>query len=140
MTTAATLLVGQDMNETKTFIAHEALEAYRLVTLRSADTTRVEYPAAQFDFAVGITLHSAEAGKPVEVALGGYALLKVDGAASNIAVGDSICVHNDEGLGQEVAGGAAARRPCIGVALAASTADGDVISVLINHHSVYFAS
>jgi hypothetical protein len=140
MTVNATLLVGQDPNDRRSFIAHTAVEAHRLVTLRTADPRRVEYPAAQFDFAVGVTLHAAAAGETVEVAFGGFALLKVDGNASNIAVGDSITTHDATGFGQKVAGGAAARRPCVGFAMSASTADDDLISVEITKHSVYFAS
>lgn len=139
MTVASSIVVGQDQNDIRTHIAAEALEAHRLVIL-SSDATNVEYPAAQFDAVYGITLHAAASGGEVAVAIGGVALLKVDGNAANIGKLDSICAHNDAGLGQAVAGGAAARRPCIGVAYAASTADGDIIPVRISPHSVYFAS
>jgi hypothetical protein len=140
MTVAATLLVGQDPNQRKSFTAGEDLEAYRLVIL-GTDPTTVEYPSAQFATGiVGITLHAAESGKPVDIAMGGFALLKVDGAAANIAVGDSIVAHDNTGLGQKAAGGAAANRVAIGRAMAASTVDGDLIPIAIGPHTVYFAS
>lgn len=138
MSISATLLVGQDPNQRRTFTASTALEAHRLVTLTAG--AEAAYPAAQFGMAFGITLHAAEAGKPVEVAVGGYALLKVDGNASAIAIGDSICTHDTAGLGQKVAGGAAGNRHCIGFAASASTADGDLISVEVNKHLAYFAA
>lgn len=140
MTVNSSLLVGQDPNQRKSFIAAEALEAHRLVILKSSDPTQVEYPAAEFDVCIGITLHAAESGKSVDVALGGYALLEVDGNVANIALHDSIVSHTADGLGRKVAGGAAGNRACIGRALAASTADGDLIPVLITHHAEYFAS
>jgi predicted RecA/RadA family phage recombinase len=141
MTVNATLLVGQDPNDRRTFIAHTALEANRLVTLRTADPTRVEYPSGQFGEVFGITEHAAEAGKPVEVLVGGFGLLKVDGTASGgIAIGSSVVAHTNTGLGQVAVGGAAGNRKCIGFACSASTADGDLISVEINKHLAYFAS
>lgn len=140
MTINATLLVGQDPNQRKSFTAKTALEAHRLVALDATDPTQVGYPSAQFGEVFGITLHAAEAGKPVEVAVGGFALLKVDGNASNIAIGDSLCAHDTTGLGQKVAGGAAGNRKCIGFACAASTADGDLISVEVVKHLAYFAA
>lgn len=139
MTVNSTLLVGQDPNDVKSFRAGAALEAYRLVRIDSSAPTDVIYPAAQFGAAFGITLHAAASGEDVDVAVGGFALLKVDGTSA-IAIDDAICAHDNTGLGQIVAGGAAARRPCIGFALSASTADGDLISVQINRHSVYFAA
>lgn len=120
--------------------ATEVLAAYRVVIF-STDTAYVEYPAAQFDFALGVTRTAAATiGDMVDVVLGGVCLVTVDGAAANIVAGDSLTTHDATGILQKHAGGAAARRPCIGIALASSTADGDVIPMLISHHSVYYAS
>lgn len=125
--------------QSKGFIAAEALEAYRLVLIPT-DTETCEYPAAQFDGCFGITLHSAAAGAMVDVAFSGIALLQVDGNAANIVAHDSIVAHNATGYGQKAAGGAAGLRKCVGTALAASTADDDVIPVLLSPHTAYFAS
>jgi predicted RecA/RadA family phage recombinase len=123
----------------KPFIAAEALEPYRLVLI-STNNEQCEYPAAQFDGCFGVTLHAAAAGEMVDVAFDGIALLQVDGAAANIVAFDSIVAHNDVGLGQKAAGGAAGLRKCIAVALSASTADNDVIPVRLSPHTAYFAS
>lgn len=120
--------------------ASEALAAYRLVMITAADDEGVEYPAAINDPVIGVTASSAASGAPVDIVMAGIALVQVDGAASNIAVGDSICAHNDIGYGSKALGGAAGSRFCIGVALAASTADGDVIPVQISPHPRYFAA
>lgn len=121
-------------------IAKVALEPYRLVRLDATDGNQVDYPAAEFGEVFGITMHAADAGEPVDVQVGGYALLKVDGNVANIASGDSIVAHTTDGLGRKVAGGAAGNRKCIGFACAASTADNDLISVEITKHLAYFAS
>lgn len=121
-------------------IAKVALEAHRLVRIDATDTDLADYPAAEFGEVFGITLHAADAGEPVDVARGGFALLKVDGNVANIAAGDSIVAHTTTGYGRKVAGGAAGNRKCIGFACAASTADDDLISVEIVKHQAYFAS
>lgn len=126
--------------ESKGFIASEDLAAYRLVMITAANNEGCEYPAAQFDACFGVTLHGADSGKPIDIGYSGIVLLQVDGNAANIVVGDSIVAHNDTGYGQKAAGGAAGLRKCVGVALAASTADGDVIPVLLSPHTAYFAS
>lgn len=123
----------------KGFIATEALAAHRLVLI-SSNADACEYPAAQFDGCFGITLHAAALGEMVDVAFSGIALLQVDGNAANIVAHDSIVAHNDTGYGQKAAGGAAGLRKCIGVALSASTADGDVIPVQLCPHTAYFAA
>jgi len=119
-----------------------ALAAYRLVKpVVSGSDLYFDYPAAQFAVVVGITRHAtATAGDPVDIIYSGIALLQVDGAAANITLGDSIVAHDAAGYGQKAAGGAAANRFAIGIALAASTTDGDVIPIWISPHQVYFAS
>ena len=141
MTVESSLIVGQDPNDIRTFIAAEALEAHRLVVFNSSDRTKVEYPSGQFGTGlIGITLHSAPSGAEVAVAVGGFALLEVDGSAANIVPGDSIVAHTNDGLGQKAAGGTAGNREAIGKAYGASTADGDLIPVRVSPHTVYFAS
>lgn len=122
------------------FVAGEDLAAYRVVIIKSSDAEQAEYPAAQFDYGFGVTAAAADSGKPVDVVVEGIALLQVDGNAANISVGDRLCVHNDTGYGQKVAGGAAGNRKTFATALAASTADGDVIPVLLSPGESYFAA
>lgn len=110
------------------FTATEALDAYCLVIL-STDNEACEYPAAQYDWSYGITQHSAALGASIRVRILGHSLLKVDGAAANISIGDGLTNHDAVGYGQKAAG--AASRPVIAQALKASTADGDVIPVII---------
>lgn len=119
-----------------------ALAAYRLVKLVVSGTDMyADYPAAQFAWTFGVTRHAiTTAGDMCDIIYGGIALVQVDGNAANIAIGDSITAHDATGYGQKAAGGAAATRPCIGVALAASTADGDIIPVRLSQHGVYFAA
>jgi hypothetical protein len=121
------------------FVAAENLAAYRCVTI-STDAEQCEYPAAQFDYCFGVTAAAAESGKPVDVVVEGIALVTVDGNAANIVAGDRLCVHDATGIAQKVAGGAAGNRKTFGTALAASTADGDVIPVLLCPGESYFAA
>lgn len=136
----ATRFNYQADGDTVTMTAKVALEAHRLVRIDATDTDLADYPAAEYGEVFGITLHAADAGDPVAVAIGGFALLKVDGNVSNIAPGDSICAHTTTGYGRKVAGGAAGNRKCIGWACAASTADDDLISVQVEKHLAYFAA
>lgn len=120
--------------------ATEVLAAHRCVII-STDTDYCEYPASQYDFVFGVTRHAAAAiGDPVDIIIQGVALVQVDGAAVNITQGLSLTNHDAAGYAQAVAGGAAARRECFAKALAASTADGDLIPALIAHHQAYYAS
>lgn len=124
------------------YIAGEALEANRLVIISTAADT-VEYPAAARDTQlVGITTEAAASGAPVNVAVGGFALLKVDGNAANIAWGDSLMAHDSAGYGGKCTTGGAGSVECIGFADGplTSTADGDLITCRIDKHSVYFAA
>lgn len=123
-----------DPNETHrvltvTKTATVALAAYRTVIL-STDTEAVEYPGAQYAWVFGVTMHAAAIGQPVEVAIMGVVPVQVDGNAANLVAGDGLTAHNGtDGYAQKAAG--AASRAVFGQALAASTADGDVIPVLL---------
>jgi hypothetical protein len=111
------------------FTATVAIPAYSLVIL-STDNEACELPASQYAWSHGIAQHAAAIGESVRVRVSGYSLLKVDGNAANLSVGDGITAHGDAlGYGQKAAG--AASRPVIAQAMAASTADGDVIPVMI---------
>lgn len=120
--------------------ATEVLAAYRCVII-STDTDYCEYPASQYDYVFGITRFAAATiGDPVDIIIQGVCLVQVDGNAVTITAGLSLCNHDAAGYGQAVAGGAAARRECFGKALAGSTADGDLIPVILSAHSQYYAS
>ncbi len=109
-----------------TKIATEDLLAHRFVQFTSGSREAVEYPAAQYDTAqLGVTLHRALAGQPVEIGVAGWFPVQVDGAAVAIVAGDAIGVHNDTGYGQDVTG--AASRAYFATALEGTTTDGDII-------------
>lgn len=124
----------------KAFVATEALAAHRTVII-STDTDACEYPAAQYDPVIGVTMHAAAAGQMVDVCLQGIALVQVDGAAAAITGLTTMLVnHNDTGYGQAAAGGAAGLRRTFGMALQSSSTDGDIIPVLITPGTNYYAS
>jgi hypothetical protein len=114
-----------------TFTAAEDLEAHRLVIIDPTDTTwhSVRYPEADGDTQlVGVTLHAADSGDDVEVAVAGIVKLKVNGNVANIAYGDFLSAHDTAGYGRKRT---AVTVECIGQAMGSSTADGDLISVRI---------
>ena len=124
----------------KGFTAGEALDAHRVVIV-STDTQTCEYPAAQYDPVIGVTMHAAASGKPVDVCLFGICKVQVDGAAATItALTTMLVTHGDTGYGQAAAGGAAGLRRTFGMALEGSTTDGDIISALITPGTNYYAS
>jgi hypothetical protein len=125
---------------TKGFVAAEALAAYRLVIV-STDTDQCEYPASQYDPCIGVTLHAAASGAMVDVCIFGLCLVQVDGAAATItALTTMLLAHNDAGYAQAAAGGAAGLRRTIGMALATSSTDGDIIPMLVTPGTNYYAA
>jgi len=112
-------------------IATEALAAHRLVIF-STDDTAVEYPAAQFDAAYGVTMHEAALGEQVDVCILGPCLVKVDGNATNIVAMDKLTTHDAAGIAQKIGSTANTVYPYVGYALGAATADGALISVFVN--------
>jgi len=113
--------------------AAEILAAKRLVIIDPTDTNEVRYPEADSDAQlIGITIDAAAAiNDMVQVCVMGFAELTVDGNAANIAIGDLIQAHDTAGYGRKVLAVAGTNYECIGFAMEASTADGDVISVQI---------
>lgn len=118
---------------TVTKIATVALAAYRLVIL-STDAEACEYPAAQYDWCYGVTLHAAAIGKPVSIGVIGVYPVQVNGAAVAISIGDKLGAYNASGYAQDVSG--AASRAVLAIALAASTTNGDIIPALFGGHSL----
>lgn len=117
--------------QTVTKTATSAVAAYRIVIL-STDDNACEHAGAQYAWGFGISLNAAAAGYPVKIAISGIVPLQVDGNAANLSIGDGITVHDSTGYGQKAAG--AASRPVLCQALQASTADGDVIPVLMSRY------
>lgn len=114
--------------------AGEALVAGRIVICNASDSSKVEYPAAEYDGQlIGITTHDAALGEPIDVCVAGVVPLKVDGNVANIAPGDFIANHTADGIGRKAPGSAGTKTPVIGKALGAATADGAEIPVLITH-------
>lgn len=111
--------------------AAEALEPYRLVIFNASDDSKVEYPAAEFDPCIGITMTGAASGERVDVCMLGPCRLKVDGNVANILAGDLIVNHTDAGYGRKVAATANTVYRPIGIALGAATADGADITVFV---------
>lgn len=115
-------------------IAAEDLEANRLVIIDPTTDTLVRYPENDHDTQLfGVTLEAAKNGKPVDIAVLGVVLLKVDGNAANIAFGDPISAHGTDGFGGKADTTADTTTEIIGKAMGASTADGDLIPVLLTH-------
>lgn len=76
-------------------------------------------------------------GKTVQVQIYGLAKVKVDGNASNIAIGDNLITHGADGVAQKVTAYPATysntdvARNVFAKALQASTVDGDVIAIFL---------
>ncbi len=122
-------------------VAGEDLLAKRLVIIGATDDAVIYPTGAEDTQLVGITLEDALSGQPISVAVAGFALCAVDGTANGgIAYGASIAAHSALGLGENATGGSAGNVECIGFAEEASAADGDVISIRIQKHLVYFAA
>ncbi len=121
-------------------VAGGTITQYTIVVIGSAEDTVISGANIRDTQIIGIALNGASSGEAVDVATGGHCLCKVDGNAAAIAVGDAIMVHDSAGYGQKVATGGAGLVECIGFANNASTADGDLISVRISKHQVYFAA
>lgn len=107
--------------------------AFTLVKLKTSDPQTVQQSGSG-EAIIGILQDTASAsGRDVQVATRGISLLKVDGSGTAIAAGDFI-MAGASGIGVKLAGAAGTLRPVIGQAMAASTASGDLIPVLISIH------
>ena len=113
-------------NGLKTFTAGEALEAYRRVKLSAGSGSQVEYADVN-EASIGITQVKVESGEMVTVALRTTGRTFKVTANEAMAAGASFYGAND-GKVQDTDPGAGTIR---GVALEASTANGDVIEAII---------
>ena len=111
-------------NNTRTFVADEALDAYLVVFVQS-DGTVVKATGGENEPKVGFTIAPAASGEAASISLihgGGtsYGL-----ASEAITIGDIVFAVAGGKIG--LLGGNLAR---VGIALTAATADGDVVEVI----------
>lgn len=119
--------MGQSCVSPKTFLATEALEAFRRVKLTSASGTAVEY-ADQADSSsyLGITTHSAAINTQVAVELKGVTKTLKATAADSFAAGAVLYAAADGKVSDSSSGNA------IGTALEAATDDGDIVEIILD--------
>lgn len=110
---------------TKSFVAGEALDAYRRVKLSSATVVYADADEA----AIGVTAGAAASGASVAVDLFGNRTHKVTASAAVAA--DAVVYGKADGKVDDAAG----VYP-IGIALEAALADGDIIEVCFNANAV----
>ena len=110
-------------NNTRTFVAGEALDAYLLVKVQS-DGTVVKATAASSEAKVGFTVAPVASGEASGVSLSHGGGTSYGIASEALAIGDK--VFGDAGGKLAAAGGAG---DLVGITLTAATADGDVVEV-----------
>jgi len=111
-------------NNTRTFVAGEALDAYMLVDIES-DGSVTKASETSVSTQIGYTVAPAASGEAATISLvvgGGTSYAIADGA---VAIGEVI--YSAAG-GKVSASGAGPQR--VGLAVSAATADGDVIEVI----------
>ena len=111
-------------NNTRTFVAGEALDAYMLVDIES-DGSVTKASETSTSTQIGYTIAPVASGEAATISLvvgGGTSYAVADGV---VAIGDVI--YSAAG-GKVSATGVGAQR--IGLAVSAATADGDVIEVI----------
>lgn len=115
--------MSQQNEGLKTFLAAEALEAFRRVKLSSGSGDDVEYADAG-EAAIGVTQEKVSSGDPVVVRL--LTPGKTFKMVASEALDEGATVYAaDDGKVSDTSTGTAC-----GTALEAATADGDVIEVL----------
>ena len=114
-------------NNTRTFVAGEALEAYLLVKVES-DGTVIKATATAAEPKVGFTVEPVASGSAATISLthGGGTSYGI--AAEALTIGD--IVYGDA-AGKLSASGSSGDK--VGITLTAATADGDVIEVTPIH-------
>lgn len=113
-----------------TKVADAALStAFTLVKLKTTDPAAVQQSGAG-EAVFGILQDAVGAGKDATVATEGVSLCKVDGSGTAIAAGDYL-MAGAGGVAVKLAGAAGTLRPLVGQACAPSTANGDLIPVLL---------
>jgi hypothetical protein len=125
-------------------ISDSTLAKYRIVTADTSATPNAPDQSlptlkgadANTDHPIGVTLEEVTAtAKVVPVRCWGITKLEVNGGAGAIDIGTKI-VAGTGGKGVAAAAAGAADQEVLGTALGASSADGDVISVLLRPHTL----
>jgi len=127
---------GQDILTSTFLISDASIAAYRLVTGDATDTTNTlavaKAAGADTELCLGITQAlTASADQPCPVRVAGISLLYVDGNAGAIDINTKI-VAAANGVGVAATAADATAQEVVGIALAPSTAVGDIIPVLIS--------
>lgn len=114
-----------------TKIASANLSKGTVVKLKSTDTTKIEACAATDAAAIGIVLDAVKSGDNVAVALLGIANHTVEAIANAaISAGAKVYLGASGKVQPAPAAGAAAQTVyCIGVALTAAYADGNIVEL-----------
>ena len=110
-------------NNTRTFVADEALDAYLVVFVQS-DGTVVKATGGENEPKVGFTIAPAASGEAASISLSHGGGTSYGIASEALAIGDK--VFGDAGGKLAAAGGAG---DLVGITLTAATADGDVVEV-----------
>ena len=110
-------------NNSRTFLAGEALDAYLLVKVESNGTV-IKATASASEAKVGFTIDPAASGEAVSVSLSHGGGTSYGIASEALAIGDK--VFGDAGGKLAAAGGAG---DLVGITLTAATEDGDVVEV-----------
>jgi hypothetical protein len=121
-------------------VSDASIARYKLVKGDQTNTTNAEpvvtVAGAETERLIGITQEATTAANQfAAIRLAGISKLQVDGNAAAIDIGDSICAGT-AGVGHKSTTADAAEQWAIGYALEPSTADGDVITVLIDRHLI----
>lgn len=117
--------MSQQQGSPVSFIAGEALEAYRRVKLDSGSGTNVVYADAG-EAAIGVTVEKVASGDSVGVRLNKHGGTHKLTAAGTFAVGATLYGANDGKVDDAVSGSA------IGTALAAATAANDIVEGILS--------
>jgi len=110
-------------NNSRSFVAGEALDAYLLVKVESNGTV-IKATSTASEAKIGFTIAPAASGESVSVSLSHGGGTSYGIASEALAIGDK--VFGDAGGKLAAAGGAG---DLVGITLTAATADGDVIEV-----------
>jgi len=112
----------------KTYTAEVAITKYMAVIEGTSDG-QANDPGAANDVALGIALHAAAAGEPVDVCLFGPCLAVADGAFSRGAL---LAISSTTGKVDAITiGVTTADQRVIGKALQTAGADGDLVSIFV---------
>jgi hypothetical protein len=122
---------GEQITENFTAAADLSSYQFRIVHISAANNVNLTYGSAASDlpFMIGVLQNKPASGEHAQVAVAGVSKMVVDGAAGTITVGQSVLTTGSDGKGVATT---TAGSPTIALAMEGSTANDDVITVLIN--------